>query len=282
MGRRARTRRRNFHIVHAVKCAVEGAFVAWVSANGRRPLVQFLRDDSGSYLVYVTLLMPVMVGFAGLGTEAGLWLYTHQSLQGAADSAAVSAALDVDTSDTTGIRTQANAMSAAHGFVHGRDGVALSLNRPPQSGDFTTDPAAVEISLTRPQTRLLSGLWGSTPVDITARAVAIHTPGSCLLALNGTANGAISTAGGAIINVSGCGVFSDSNSNTSISATGGAIINALSVGAVGSVSQTGGQSSTRRRASPTMPLRSRIPMPMLRSLHTVPALHPSVTAARQS
>ena len=85
-------REMSMNVVHVVRGAVKGALVAWTSANGRRLLVRLLRDEEGSYLVLFAFLMPVLVGVAGLGTEGGLWLYTQQALQGAADSAAVSAA----------------------------------------------------------------------------------------------------------------------------------------------------------------------------------------------
>ena len=85
-------REMSMNVVHVVRGAVKGALVAWTSANGRRLLVRLLRDEEGSYLVLFAFLMPVLVGIAGLGTEGGLWLYTQQALQGAADSAAVSAA----------------------------------------------------------------------------------------------------------------------------------------------------------------------------------------------
>ena len=64
-----------------------------------RPLDQsvfsrFLHDTSGSYLIIGALMMPVLVGAVGLGTDYGLWVHTHQTAQSATDSAAVSAATD--------------------------------------------------------------------------------------------------------------------------------------------------------------------------------------------
>ena len=53
---------------------------------------QFGRDQSGSYVIISALLMPVLVGTAGLGTEVGWWYYKHKNMQSAADSGAVSAA----------------------------------------------------------------------------------------------------------------------------------------------------------------------------------------------
>ena len=55
---------------------------------------RFRTDQSGSYLVISALLMPVLVGIVGLGTEAGLWYSRHKKMQSAADSAALSAATD--------------------------------------------------------------------------------------------------------------------------------------------------------------------------------------------
>ncbi|MBM3536639.1 MAG: hypothetical protein FJX55_02240 [Alphaproteobacteria bacterium] len=53
-------------------------------------LQRLRRDRGGSYSVMTALALPVLVGFTGLGTEAGLWFYTHQAMQGAADGAAFS------------------------------------------------------------------------------------------------------------------------------------------------------------------------------------------------
>src|SRR5438128_1324829 len=58
----------------------------------RELLRRFKGDQSGSYLVITGLMMPALIGFAGLGTELGLWYHKHQTMQSAADSAAVSAA----------------------------------------------------------------------------------------------------------------------------------------------------------------------------------------------
>ena len=45
-------------------------------------------DRRGGIALVTALLAPAMVGFVGIGTEVGLWLYTRQTMQGAADSAA--------------------------------------------------------------------------------------------------------------------------------------------------------------------------------------------------
>ena len=41
------------------------------SANRPGLSARFLRDEVGSYVLFMALLLPFLVGLAGLGTEAG-------------------------------------------------------------------------------------------------------------------------------------------------------------------------------------------------------------------
>src|SRR3974377_2349782 len=59
----------------------------------RRALNSIVGDQSGSYVIMSAVLMPVFIGMSALGTEVGMWLYTRQTLQSGADSAAISAAI---------------------------------------------------------------------------------------------------------------------------------------------------------------------------------------------
>jgi Flp pilus assembly protein TadG len=54
-------------------------------ARGHRLLARLLRDEVGSWLISMTLMFPVLIGVAGLGTEGGMLFYQHRSLQSAAD-----------------------------------------------------------------------------------------------------------------------------------------------------------------------------------------------------
>jgi Flp pilus assembly protein TadG len=55
-------------------------------------LRRFLRCDSGSIAIVSAIVLPVLVGFATLGIEAGNWYRVGRAMQGAADAAAMSAA----------------------------------------------------------------------------------------------------------------------------------------------------------------------------------------------
>jgi hypothetical protein len=58
-----------FNTFRLLRLAVEGANAVWVSS--RQALARFRNDEDGMYLLSVTLTMPVLLGFVGLGSEAG-------------------------------------------------------------------------------------------------------------------------------------------------------------------------------------------------------------------
>src|SRR5258707_787284 len=115
----------------AMKISIDEAKAA--RAPGR--MARFLRDERGSYIMYMALLLPAMIGIAGLGSEGVYWLYKHRFIQSAADNAAFSAATDkaINSSATTSdLLLQAKAIAANdYGLVSGSNGVTVTMNRPP-------------------------------------------------------------------------------------------------------------------------------------------------------
>ena len=62
-----------------------------VSTVGRR--ICDLRTCSAGVVAVVTaMVLPLLLGFAALGTEVGHWYLAQRQMQGAADAAAISAA----------------------------------------------------------------------------------------------------------------------------------------------------------------------------------------------
>jgi Flp pilus assembly protein TadG len=201
-------------------------------------LVLFARDTSGSYLIIGALMMPVLVGSVGLGTDYGLWVYTHQAAQSAADSAAVSAATD---GRAVNMAIQANAVTALYGFVDGLNGTRVTVNQPPKSGTHTTVANAIEVIVTQQKAPLFSAAFISQPLTITARSVAVPNVGTgCVIALDPTASGAITVQGSSQINLQNCNLYDNSNDPSALTIGGAGTVAALSVGVVGGIS---GQSS---------------------------------------
>ena len=193
---------------------------------------RFLRDESGSYVIIVGIVMPVLIGTAGLGTEVAWWLYKHKNMQSAADSGAVSAA-----TAGTNLNAEANSVTAFYGYSNGTDNVTITVNQPPSSGNYASTPRAVEVIVSQPQPRLLSALFGNGPVQITARAVALGNPGTgCVLGLDPTASSTVAISGSNQVNLIGCNIYSDSSAAPSLNVNGSASLSANQVGVVGTVS----------------------------------------------
>src|SRR6185369_11922402 len=94
----------------AVRREISG-FAALLAAR-RADFLRFTRDESGSYVIIAAVAMPVLVGAAGLATEATWWFYSQKNMLSAADSAAVSAA-----TATSGVTVEGLGVAAAYGFV---------------------------------------------------------------------------------------------------------------------------------------------------------------------
>jgi Flp pilus assembly protein TadG len=200
--------------------------------NDKGLLRRFAHDQSGSNVIIFALVLPVLVGAAGLGTEVGLWSYKHKNMQSAADSGAVSAA-----TAGSNLTAEANAVTATYGYANGLNNVTITVNQPPSTGNNTSNPQAVEVIVRQSQARLLSALFGSDPVPITARAVAVPNSGTgCVLALNSTASPAVKVSGSNQLNLVNCNLYSDSNASPSLNVSGSATVSANQVGVVGDIS----------------------------------------------
>ena len=90
------------------------------------------------------------------------------------------------------------------------------MNRPPKSGNYTTNQDAIEVIVTQSQNPLFSSLWLSKSFNIEARSVALAPQPCGVLALDPTAPGAVTVAFLAGVNLTGCPLFSNSSSGSSI------------------------------------------------------------------
>src|SRR5947209_3320085 len=87
-----------------------------LALHGLTAVRRLRRDESGSYAVIFAVAAPALIGFAGLASEGGLWLYQHQKLQGAADSAALSAATLHGVNAAQDLTLQARGVAATYGY----------------------------------------------------------------------------------------------------------------------------------------------------------------------
>jgi len=175
---------------------------------------RFIRQDRGAIAVMFALMLPVIVGFIGLGVEVGMWYKERRDIQTAADAAALSAMFEKDGGGTSAeIDAAATADATRNGYDATTDTIAI--NNPPLSGPNIGDDAYIEVIINRQLTTLLSQIVLDTAPTAYARAVSGISGGddeACVLALSSSAQNAISMNGaGSTVNMDGCGVFSNSS-----------------------------------------------------------------------
>ena len=156
---------------------------------------RFWRDRRGAVAVAVAVLLPVLIGFAGLGVEVGWWFWIQRQNQSAADAAAISAALEYavqfeqpgTTTDPAGAAAAAagyNLFSGANCSTSGTTNCTLypcygftvggSCNRSSSNGV----PNAVQVVLTQPLNTVfanfVTAIWGPNvnTVNVTTTAIA--------------------------------------------------------------------------------------------------------------
>jgi len=213
-----------------------GAATAKLSAHlGAR----LLRDESGATAMIVGLGATMLVGFAGIGTEMGLWYFNHRNLQNAADSAAMSAEAAIYQRSPNYV-AEAKATAARYGFTDGSGGVTVTVNKPPQSGPNVGNTDDIEVIISEPQVRLFTAMFSNSALTQTARAVAqIQTNGNgCVVTLDKNSVVDLLQNGNTTLNLVACDLYVNSNAPDALDQIGNATIDAHSVYVVGGISDT--------------------------------------------
>ena len=170
----------------------------FLAALSRFALLERRSSRRGSVAIQMAIMMTVLIGMAGLGTEVPYMMYKHRQMQTAADSAALGAAVAL-TQGYPAIATEADGIAAALGFTNGTGSVTVTVNNPPKSGNYTTNSSAVEVIVSQPQTLKMAGLFGVSVYNLSARAVALAGSGSgggyCMLSYGSNRAGLVGVGG---------------------------------------------------------------------------------------
>ena len=193
----------------------------------------------GSVAIQIGILMTILIGMAGLGTEIPYLMFKQRQMQTAADSAALSAGVALARGYPF-VDTEAKGVAAALGFVKGSGDTAVTVNNPPLSGSYTTNSSAIEVIITQPQTLKLAGLLGVSLYNLTARSVALAGSsggGYCILATDPIGQGwsvsGVGLWGGVTLTMTGCGMAVNSSGSGALTLNSGGTLNAPLVSIVG-------------------------------------------------
>jgi Flp pilus assembly protein TadG len=200
-------------------------------------------DRGGAVMPVLALSLPIIIGFAGLGTEAASWYLTKRTMQGAADAAASTAAasLAAGTTSASTLATDAKSIAAHYNFVNGNSHTTVTVNYPPTSGTYQGSSSAVEVSISKQEPALLSSLFLSQGPTINAHAVALAnlTYEACVIALDNNNETAMTTSGNPNLSFPGCSLYANSPAAAALNLSGSASINAYKAYFVGNYSGGG-------------------------------------------
>ena len=196
-------------------------------------LINFLRSRRGNVAIMTSLALPVLVGFCGLGADAGYWFYRQRDVQGAADIAAYDGAVALENSANAAAITDAATTGASgNGWSSGQG--TITVNTPPTSGPNQNNQS-VEVLLTENEQRFFTSLFvsGTVPVNVRAVATYLQTQAACMVGLNKTKAMTVQFWGNAQADFTQCNIVSDSSASNAFAVGGAANVTAPCVDAVG-------------------------------------------------
>ncbi len=202
--------------------------------QNRRFSANVLLRRRGAVALQIGLLLAVFLGFASIGIEIPLLMYQQRQLQIAANSSASSSATAVMLNwlNYPAHRdSEATGTAAALGYVNGVNGVTVTVNYPPQSGNYAGNGYAVEVIITQQKTLTLARLFGLSNVTLYARAVG--SPRllgyNCLLTMDPSGSKSVTLGANDAITFKSCGMAVTSTASDSLSAASGSFINPSAV-----------------------------------------------------
>lgn len=205
----------------------------WRRLFPSRILTRLADDRGGVIIVMFALMLPVLLGFMGLGIEVALWYSNKRDMQAAADAAAIAGAYEIAEGRTSNVTARGTAEAENNGYSSTTGSITINNSSAdvnstfPTSGAFTADSEAVEALVTKDVTRLFSAwFFDDNTVTVNGRAVATVVAGAstaCVLALGSSNQQGALTVSGATnsVTMSGCTMATNStNANAVKNQTG--------------------------------------------------------------
>ncbi|KUO57449.1 MAG: hypothetical protein APF80_01475 [Alphaproteobacteria bacterium BRH_c36] len=174
----------------------------------------FRSAADGTIFVKFALLLPVLLGVS-LSAMDYAWTVTHKSvLQEAADAAALAGAKELSLSDSKKENVAAVVEAMVNRYIDANKDTLASKNpaAPVVKASITDSPLQVVVTITHKVDAFVGGALGLEFQDIKIRSVArvVGQPNICVLALENSANGAISLEQDARVTGRNCAVYSNS------------------------------------------------------------------------
>ncbi|WP_408014998.1 pilus assembly protein TadG-related protein [Sandarakinorhabdus rubra] len=195
-----------------------------------------LRDSrSGNVAVITAMLVPVMIGAAGLASDTAQWTLVRRSLQRQADSAALAGAYALTQNKTAQSGALADLAKNSNFTLTGTPLIENAPSVGPQAGN----PLAVRVRLASRSRLPFSGIfYGGVTVAVEAVAGLERAGDYCIISLDDSQAVGITNSGNTTVDAR-CGMHANSTGEPAVSGQGSATIFASPVSAVGSIRDGG-------------------------------------------
>ena len=193
-----------------------------------------IKDRAGSLATMTALLMPVMIGAAGLASDTVQWTLMRRAMQRQADSAALAGAFALSQSRTV-TDTVTTDMAKNSNFQL----TSTVIENAPSSGPYAGNTSAVRVRLAGTARLPFTGFFMKSGVTVSVEATAglVQDGDFCILALDNSNTVGITNIGNTTVDAK-CGMHSNSTADPAVSGQGRATITASPVSAVGNVYST--------------------------------------------
>ncbi|HXS06119.1 MAG TPA: TadE/TadG family type IV pilus assembly protein [Rhizomicrobium sp.] len=194
---------------------------------------RFLGAKKGNVAILTALGAPLLIGFCGLGADAGYWFYRQRDIQGAADIAAYNGTVALSNGATAdAITTTSTDGASSNGWTQAKG--TITVNTPPASGPNQNNQS-VEVLLTENEDRFFTALFAQGTVPVSVRAVATYraTQAACMVGLNKNKAMTVQFWGNASADFTQCNIVSDSSASNAFAVGGAANVTAPCVDSVG-------------------------------------------------
>lgn len=177
-----------------------------------RRLGRFARDSRGNIAAMTALLLIPLVGVLGIATETGNWYLIQRSMQNAADSAVIAAAINANATNNS-YQLEGKQVATKFGYTNGASSTTVTIINNDNTVPSKCASACYAATITRTVPVYLTRIvgWSATQA-ITAKAVAVpqNVPTDyCLVSLAGPGNDGYHINGGPSVNLTGCNVLSN-------------------------------------------------------------------------
>ncbi len=190
----------------------------------------FSSDRSGSAFIPFALMLPVLVTVSMGGIDYAWAVLQKQAIQLAADKAAIAGGKELSLSDSRRENVEAvvEAMVLASIRQNTRGLVQKTQAAPIIDAVITDNPLQVQVTVTQPVDVQVGGLVGIEfpPIKVKSVARVVGKPNICVLALDPSANKAISLEHNALVTGRDCAVYSNSSHSNAIVAKNSAVLKA--------------------------------------------------------